>query len=156
MCCSLGSNWRFNPRQKENVMTKRNSNKRLITFTAALALSLVCSFARDINLLNVSYDPTRELYQDFNAAFSKHWKEKTGDAITIRQSHGGSGKQARAVIDGLAADVVTVAVAYDIDAIAEKAKLLPPDWQRRLSEISLPYTSTILIPYRKGNLNVTK
>src|SRR5207249_8357403 len=99
MCCLLGSNWRFNPAQKKDVMTKRNSNKRLITFTAALALFLVCSFARDINLLNVSYDPTRELYQDFNAAFSKYWKEKTGDANIIRQSHGGSGKQARAVID---------------------------------------------------------
>ena len=132
-------------------MAKRNSNKRLITFTAALALSLVCSFARDINLLNVSYDPTRELYQDFNAAFSKYWKEKTGDAITIRQSHGGSAKQARAVIDGLAADVVTLALAYDIDAIAEKAKLLPPDWQRRLPNNSSPYTSTILFLVRKGN-----
>src|SRR5437870_2605742 len=151
MCCSLGSNWRFNPRQKENVMTKRNSNKRLITFTAALALSLVCSFARDINLLNVSYDPTRELYQDFNAAFSKYWKEKTGDAITIRQSHGGSGKQARAVIDGLAADVVTLALAYDIDAIAEKAKLLPTDWQKRLPNNSSPYTSTIVFLVRGGN-----
>src|SRR5438094_4161246 len=151
MCCSLGSNWRFSPAQKENVMTKRNSNKRPITFTAALALSLVCSFARDINLLNVSYDPTRELYQDFNAAFSKYWKEKTGDAIIIRQSHGGSGKQARAVIDGLAADVVTLALAYDIDAIAEKAKLLPPDWQRRLPNNSSPYTSTILFLVRKGN-----
>src|SRR6266513_3677301 len=151
MCCSLGSNWRFNPAEKENVMTKRNSNKRLITFTAALALSLVCSFARDINLLNVSYDPTRELYQDFNAAFSKYWKEKTGDAITIRQSHGGSGKQARAVIDGLAADVVTLALAYDIDAIAAKAKLLPLDWQKRLPNNSSPYTSTIVFLVRKGN-----
>src|SRR5207244_2004588 len=109
------------------------------------------SFARDINLLNVSYDPTREFYQDFNAAFSKYWKEKTGDAITIRQSHGGSGKQARAVIDGLAADVVTLALAYDIDAIAEKAKLLPPDWQRRLPSNSSPCTSTILFLVRKGN-----
>src|SRR5207302_749312 len=156
MCCSLGSNWRFNPRQKENVMTKRNSNKRLITFTAALALSLVCSFARDINLLNVSYDPTRELYQDFNAAFSKYWKEKTGDAITIRQSHGGSGKQARAVIDGLAADVVTLALAYDIDSIAERARLLPADWQKRLPNNSSPYTSTILFLVRKGNPKAIK
>src|SRR5207244_5697320 len=109
------------------------------------------SFARDIKILNVSYDPTRELYQDFNAAFSKYWKEKTGDAIIIRQSHGGSGKQARAVIDGLAADVVTLALAYDIDAIAEKAKLLPPDWQRRLPNNSSPCTSTILFLVRKGN-----
>src|SRR5256884_7875313 len=132
-------------------MTKRNSNKRLIIFTAALALSLVGSFPSDINLLNVSYDPTRELYQDFDAAFSKYWKEKTGDAIPIRQSHGGSGKQARAVFDGLAADVVTLALAYDIDAIAEKAKLLPPDWQRRLPNNSSPCTFTILLPVRKGN-----
>src|SRR5438094_7552027 len=151
MCCSLGSNWRFNPRQKENVMTKRNSNKRLITFTAALALSLVCSFARDINLLNVSYDPTRELYQDFNAAFARYWKEKTGDTVTIKQSHGGSGKQARSVIDGLEGDVVTLALAYDIDAIAEKAKLLPADWQQRLPNNSSPYTSTIVFLVRKGN-----
>src|SRR6266702_2104548 len=99
------------------LMTNKNSLKLLITFTAALGLSLVCSFARDTNLLNVSYDPTRELYQDFNAAFSKYWKEKTGDTVTIQQSHGGSGKQARAVIDGLEADVVTLALAYDIDAI---------------------------------------
>jgi len=132
-------------------MTKRNSNKRLITFTAALALSLVCSFARDIKLLNVSYDPTRELYQDFNAAFSKYWTEKSGDAITLQQSHGGSAKQARAVIDGLAADVVTLALAYDIDAIAEKAKLLPPEWQSRLPHNSSPCTSTILFLVRKGN-----
>src|SRR5436190_16548817 len=156
MCCSLGSNWRFNPAEKENVMTKRNSNKRLITFTAALALSLVCSFARDINLLNVSYDPTRELYEDFNAAFSKYWKEKTGDALTIQQSHGGSGKQARAVIDGLEADVVTLALAYDIDAIAEKAKLVPPDWQKRLPNNSSPYTSTIVFLVRKGNPKAIK
>src|SRR5207248_9782419 len=133
------------------LMTNKNSLKLLITFTAALALSLVCSFARDINLLNVSYDPTRELYEDFNAAFSKYWKEKTGDAITIRQSHGGSGKQARAVIDGLQADVVTLALAYDIDAIAEKAKLLPADWQQRLPNNSSPYTSTIVFLVRKGN-----
>src|SRR5216117_1681215 len=123
MCCSLGSNWRFNPAQKENVMTKRNSNKRPITFTAALALSLVCSFAMDINLLNVSYDPTRELYQDFNAAFSKYWEGKTGQKLAIKQSHRGSSKQSRSVIDGLEADVVTLALAYDIDAIAERGKL---------------------------------
>src|SRR5436309_13952033 len=129
----------------------KNSTKLLVTFLAMWALSLPCCFARDFKLLNVSYDPTRELYQDFNAAFSKYWKEKTGDAIIIRQSHGGSGKQARAVIDGLAADVVTLALAYDIDAIAEKAKLLPPDWQRRLPNNSSPCTSTILFLVRKGN-----
>src|SRR6266699_6974303 len=122
-----------------------------LAFTAALALSLVCSFAKDIKLLNVSYDPTRELYQDFNSAFTKFWKEKTGDTLTIQQSHGGSGKQARSVIDGLQADVVTLALAYDIDAIAEKSKLLPPDWQKRLPNNSAPYTSTILFLVRKGN-----
>src|SRR5437016_5542973 len=132
-------------------MTEKSSLKLLITFTAALALSLVCSFAKDIKLLNVSYDPTRELYQDVNVAFSKHWKEKTGDAVTVQQSHGGSGKQARSVIDGLEADVVTLALAYDIDAIAEKARLLPADWQKRLPNNSSPYTSTIVFLVRKGN-----
>lgn len=102
-------------------------------------------------LLNVSYDPTRELYQDFNAAFVKHWQAKTGEVVKVNQSHGGSGKQARAVIDGLDADVVTLALAYDIDAIAEKAKLIEPDWQKRLSFNSSPYTSTIVLLVRKGN-----
>ena len=102
-------------------------------------------------LLNVSYDPTREFYAEFNAAFGKYWKEKTGDAVEIRQSHGGSGKQARAVIDGLEADVVTLALAYDIDAIADQAKLLPADWQKRLPHHSAPYTSTIVFVVRKGN-----
>jgi sulfate transport system substrate-binding protein len=107
--------------------------------------------AKEITLLNVSYDPTRELYQDYNAAFAKYWKEKAGDTIVIKQSHGGSGKQARAVIDGLGADVVTLALAYDIDVIAEKAKLLPADWQKRLPNNSTPYTSTIVFLVRKGN-----
>jgi sulfate transport system substrate-binding protein len=107
--------------------------------------------AADVSLLNVSYDPTRELYQDFNAAFAKHWKAKTGDTVTVKQSHGGAGKQARAVIDGLEADVVTLALAYDIDAIAEKARVLPPDWQKRLQHNSSPYTSTIVFLVRKGN-----
>ena len=102
-------------------------------------------------LLNVSYDPTRELYQEFNAAFIKHWKEKTGEDVVIQQSHGGSGKQARAVIDGLDADVVTLALARDIDAIADKGKLLPADWQKRLPLASTPYTSTIVLLVRKGN-----
>ncbi|HOW75916.1 MAG TPA: sulfate ABC transporter substrate-binding protein [Candidatus Competibacteraceae bacterium] len=105
----------------------------------------------ETTLLNVSYDPTRELYQDFNAAFAKYWKTQTGEIVTIQQSHGGSGKQARAVIDGLAADVVTLALAYDIDAIAEKAKLIPTDWQKRLPNNSSPYTSTIVFLVRKGN-----
>jgi len=107
--------------------------------------------AKELTLLNVSYDPTRELYQEINTAFAKHWKEKTGDAVSIKQSHGGSGKQARAVIDGLQADVVTLALGYDIDAIAEKAKLLPAAWQARLPNNSAPYTSTIVFLVRKGN-----
>jgi sulfate/thiosulfate transport system substrate-binding protein len=105
----------------------------------------------EVTLLNVSYDPTRELYQDFNAAFARHWKEKTGAELTLRQSHGGSGKQARSVIDGLEADVVTLALAYDIDAIYENGQLLPKDWQKRLPENSTPYTSTIVFLVRKGN-----
>ena len=103
-----------------------------------------------LTLLNVSYDPTRELYQDFNAAFSKYWKAKTGQSVTVRQSHGGSGKQARAVIDGLRADVVTLALAYDVDAIA-KAGLIDPGWEKRLPSNSAPYTSTIVLLVRKGN-----
>src|SRR3954465_9700282 len=116
---------------------------------AALTLSLT-AVAQD-KLLNVSYDPTRELYQDLNAAFAKAWKAQSGKDLTVNQSHGGSGKQARAVIDGLDADVVTLALAYDIDAIAEKAKLLPADWQSRLPNNSSPYTSTIVFLVRKGN-----
>lgn len=102
-------------------------------------------------LLNVSYDPTRELYQNVNASFSSYWQAKTGEKINIKASHGGSGKQARAVIDGLDADVVTLALAYDIDAIAEKSGLLPTDWQKRLPNNSTPYTSTIVFLVRKGN-----
>ncbi len=109
------------------------------------------ALAKDVELLNVSYDPTRELYQDFNKAFAEYWKNKTGDKVAIKQSHGGAGKQARAVIDGLGADVVTLALAYDIDAIAEKAKLLPADWQKRLPNNSSPYTSTIVFLVRQGN-----
>lgn len=109
------------------------------------------AIAKDIEILNVSYDPTRELYQDFNAAFAKYWKAKTGDNVTIKQSHGGAGKQARAVIDGLPADVVTLALSYDIDAIHEKAKLIPKNWQTRLPHNSAPYTSTIVLLVRKGN-----
>jgi sulfate/thiosulfate transport system substrate-binding protein len=104
-----------------------------------------------VELLNVSYDPTRELYQEFNEEFIKYWKEKTGQTVTIQQSHGGSGKQGRAVIDGLEADVVTLALAYDIDMIAEARDLLEKDWQTRLDENSTPYTSTIVFLVRKGN-----
>jgi sulfate transport system substrate-binding protein len=107
--------------------------------------------AKEIKLLNVSYDPTRELYVDYNAAFAKYWKGKTGDDVNVSQSHGGSGKQAQSVINGLEADVVTLALAYDIDAIAQQAKLLPADWQKRLPNDSTPYTSTIVFLVRKGN-----
>jgi sulfate/thiosulfate-binding protein len=102
-------------------------------------------------ILNVSYDPTRELYDDYNAAFAKYWKAKTGQSVTVQQSNGGSGKQARAVIDGLQADVVTLALAYDIDAIADRAQLLAPNWQTRLPHNSTPYTSTIVFLVRQGN-----
>ncbi|PUA16539.1 sulfate ABC transporter substrate-binding protein [Glaciimonas sp. PCH181] len=107
--------------------------------------------AADFSILNVSYDPTRELYQEYNKAFAKYWKDKTGDNVTIKASHGGSGKQGRSVIDGLDADVVTLALAYDIDEIAAKGKLLPADWQKRLAHNSTPYTSTIVLLVRKGN-----
>ena len=117
-----------------------------------LVLSLAAAAnAKEIKLLNVSYDPTRELYQDYNAAFAKYWKAKTGDDVVISQSHGGSGKQALSVINGLEADVVTLALAYDIDAIAQQAGFLPADWQKRLPDNSTPYTSTIVFLVRKGN-----
>jgi sulfate/thiosulfate-binding protein len=121
----------------------------LTTFVLSLANPLTAWAG--VTLLNVSYDPTRELYQEINAAFAKHWKTKTGEAITIQQSHGGSGKQARAVIDGLEADVVTLALAYDIDAIAEKSGLIRKNWQSLLPHNSAPYTSTIVFLVRKGN-----
>ncbi|MCX7184337.1 MAG: sulfate ABC transporter substrate-binding protein [Nitrosospira sp.] len=120
---------------------------------AALVASLLISgnAVADRVLLNVSYDPTRELYQEFNASFIKQWQAKTGEKVAVRQSHGGSGKQARSVIDGLEADVVTLALGNDINAIAEKAKLLPEDWQKRFARNSTPYTSTIIFLVRKGN-----
>lgn len=117
----------------------------------ALMLGAGIAHAQQVSLLNVSYDPTRELYQEFNAAFVKYWKGKTGKDVVIKQSHGGAAKQARAVIDGLEADVVTLALAYDIDAIHEKAKLIPADWQTRLPHNSAPYTSTIVFLVRKDN-----
>src|SRR6266478_6167272 len=125
--------------------------KTILNGLAIIAISLAGVGAKEIKLLNVSYDPTRELYQDVNTAFAKYWQDKTGDKLTIQQSHGGSGKQARSVIDGLQGDVVTLALAYDIDAMAEKGNLLPPDWQKRLPNNSAPYTSTILFLVRKGN-----
>jgi sulfate transport system substrate-binding protein len=124
--------------------------KNLIQAAFFLALAAPAVHAADVVLLNVSYDPTRELYQDFNAAFARQWKTKTGDDLRVKQSHGGSGKQARSVIDGLDADVVTLALAYDIDEIAERG-LLAKDWQKRLPHNSSPYASTIVFLVRKGN-----
>jgi len=118
---------------------------------AALAGAAQAQGVKPLTLLNVSYDPTRELYKDINTAYAKYWKDKVGQTLTINQSHGGSGKQARSVIDGLQADVVTLALAYDIDEIAAKAKLLPANWQSRLPDNSTPYTSTIVFLVRKGN-----
>ena len=126
---------------------------RRVLLSAVLGISLAAtSFGvkADTNLLNVSYDPTRELYKDFNAVFANHWKKETGEVLNIRASHGGSGKQARAVIDGLDADVVTLALAYDVDAIAQKG-LIAPNWIKRLPDNSAPYTSTIVFLVRKGN-----
>jgi len=124
--------------------------KTFLKILLVLALA-VSEQAKEVKLLNVSYDPTRELYTEYNAAFTKYWKGKTGDDVTINQSHGGSGKQAQGVINGLEADVVTLALAYDIDAISSQAKLLPADWQARLPNASTPYTSTIVFLVRKGN-----
>ncbi len=123
----------------------------LLSSLAVLAGSAREAAAKEITLLNVSYDPTRELYQDINAAFARQWQEKTGDKLTIKQSHGGSGKQARMVIDGLEADVVTLALAFDVDALCLKGRLIPPNWQTRLPDNSAPYTSIIVFVVRKGN-----
>ena len=123
----------------------------LALLTGALGFTSSIQAAESVSILNVSYDPTRELYQEFNAAFAKHWLAKTGQTVKVLQSHGGSSKQARAVIDGLEADVVTLALAYDIDAISEKAGLLPANWQSRLPNNSAPYSSTITFLVRKGN-----
>jgi sulfate transport system substrate-binding protein len=126
--------------------------KTFLKLLVPLACSLVVAAnAREVKLLNVSYDPTRELYQDYNTAFAKYWKAKSGDDVVVSQSHGGSGKQALSVINGLEADVVTLALAYDIDAIAQQARFLPADWQKRLPDHSTPYTSTIVFLVRKGN-----
>jgi sulfate/thiosulfate-binding protein len=127
---------------------------RRIVFIIVAAIAMVLpamTVAATVTLLNASYDPTRELYKGINAAFARDWKAKSGDDVTISQSHGGSGKQARSVIDGLQADVVTLALAYDIDSIAKRAKLLPPNWQARLPNNSTPYYSTIVFLVRKGN-----
>src|SRR4030095_8309337 len=150
---------RLDDQQKETNNERGESMKavrgfQLLMLTITLLLGSVLYLRADdgdATLLNVSYDPTRELYQDYNVAFAKYWKTKTGKTVTIQQSHGGSSKQARAVIDGLEADVVTLALAYDIDAISEKASLLPKNWQSRLPNNSSPYTSTIIFLVRKGN-----
>ena len=128
----------------------------LRTFPVSFLLCTVLALgqiarAEEITLLNVSYDPTRELYDEYNAAFAKYWKAKTGDTVTVNQSHGGSGKQARAVIDGLDADVVTLALGYDVDQLHAKGKLIPENWQSRLPQNSTPYTSTMIFLVRKGN-----
>ncbi len=134
-------------------MSKRHREVflRRVCWPRILGLGTAGFAAADSKLLNVSYDPTRELYKAYNEAFAKHWKETTGEDITIEVSNGGSGKQARSVIDGLEADVVTLALAYDIDAIAEKGGLIDPNWQTRLPHNSTPYTSTIVFLVRKGN-----
>ncbi len=123
-------------------------NKWGVGLTFLLAATSV--MAKDIQLLNVSYDPTRELYEQYNKAFSAHWKQQTGDNVVIRQSHGGSGKQATSVINGIEADVVTLALAYDVDAIAERGRI-DKEWIKRLPDNSAPYTSTIVFSVRKGN-----
>jgi sulfate/thiosulfate-binding protein len=134
-------------------MTGINKRRLLAALASAAFIGGVGGVANaaEVTLLNVSYDPTRELYVDFNKAFSEYWKKKTGDTVKINQSHGGSGRQARSVIDGLSADVVTLALAADIDAIATNGKLLPVNWEERLPEHSSPYTSTIVFLVRKGN-----
>lgn len=131
-----------------NLVSKNTLRSVLAAFVIGVS-SVV--HAADLTLLNVSYDPTRELYEQYNVAFAKYWKEKSGVTVSVKQSHGGSGKQARSVIDGLDADVVTLALADDIDAIAEKSKLLPANWQTLLPKNSAPYTSTIVFLVRKGN-----
>src|ERR1700693_1162962 len=130
----------------------RNSARFTPVFAAAflLAAQSPAPAQPPIHLLNVSYDPTRELYQEFNKAFAADWKRKTGQSVEIEQSHGGSGTQARAVIDGLQADVVTLALAYDIDAIVDKAHIINPGWEKKLDQNSTPYTSTIVFLVRKG------
>jgi sulfate/thiosulfate-binding protein len=132
------------------IMTSKLVRRLAVALAAALVLGTAAAQAQT-TLLNVSYDPTRELYQEFNTAFAKHWKAKSGETLSIKQSHGGSGKQARSVIDGLQADVVTLALAYDVDALSKNGRLIPADWQSRLPNNSAPYTSTIVFLVRKGN-----
>src|ERR1700736_1315330 len=135
-----------------------NHGRDFLWFGTLLLAVLICALAgargaeaAAVSLLNVSYDPTRELYEDYNKTFAAYWKAKTGDTVIVNQSHGGSGKQARSVIEGLEADVVTLALAYDIDALAAQGGLIPANWQGRLPNNSAPYTSTIVFLVRKGN-----
>ena len=135
-----------------NLATGITRRSLILAATAASLLLTPAAWAqKQVSLLNVCYDPTRELYQEYNKAFASYWQKKTGEIVTIKQSHGGSGKQARSVIDGLEADVVTLALAYDVDELAAKGKLIPADWQKRLPHNSSPYTSTYIFLVRKGN-----
>ena len=152
------SEFRLNRRREPALVNPHSVSFRMMKQFAILAVFALAWLApwpagaqQQITLLNASYDPTRELYQEINIAFAAQWKKTTGDTVIVKQSHGGSGKQARSVIDGLEADVVTLALAYDIDAISAKAGLLPRDWQTRLPDHSAPYTSTIVFLVRQGN-----
>jgi sulfate transport system substrate-binding protein len=145
---------RFQLRTKEPDMTQRRDFIKfplLAGLLTAFSLAGTPALAQDVTLLNVSYDPTRELYVEFNAAFAKYWKDKTGHTVTIKQSHGGSGKQARSIIDGLDADVATLALAGDTDALVKNGAWLAADWQKKLPHNSSPYTSTIVLVTRQGN-----
>lgn len=133
------------------IFRQDSFTKRFISLFAFFLVFTADAFAADITLLNASYDPTREFYQEYNQSFAKYWKDKTGDAVTVQQSHDGSGKQARAVIDGLEADIVTLALSYDIDSIAEKSGFIAKNWQEKLPNGSTPYTSTIVFLVRAGN-----
>jgi len=142
----------INQLRQRRISLRLNIAKIFFSLIIFFGITIVPVVAQQaVTLLNVSYDPTRELYQEFNASFAKYWKGKTGQDVTVQQSHGGSGKQARSVIDGLKADVVTLALSYDIDALYEKGKLIPKEWQKRLPNNSTPYSSTIVFLVRKGN-----
>ena len=133
------------------MLRRSNVIKSFISLAFLSHFSLASAQNAAVTLLNVSYDPTRELYAEFNTAFAKHWKEKTGQVVVVKQSHGGSGKQARSVIDGIDADVVTLALAGDVDALHKNGGLIPADWQKRFPHNAAPYTSTIVLVVRQGN-----
>ena len=140
----------MHPYSPQALTTSGRLRAARLVASLALGLSALAAHAQ-LSLLNVSYDPTRELYVEFNQAFAKHWKAKTGQDLTVKQSHGGSGKQARSIIDGLEADVATLALAGDTDALHDNGQLIPKDWQKRLPHNSSPYTSTIVLVVREGN-----